>query len=103
MREPIPTRVIIDLPPIPLTEVLLALIAALLWRACYLLSEIASSNKQLAEGSKRLAEAPPLTPLPLAEVRSLSPSPSPERERPIMVSAEAFEKCLLGDDDVQVG
>ena len=92
-------RVVIDIPPIPLTEALLVLIAALLWRACHLLSDIARSNNRLAERSKQLAESPPAPPLPL---RSLVPTP--ERVmRPIMVSAEAFEKCLLDDGDVQVG
>ena len=105
-----PTRLVIDIPAIPLTEALLALIACLLLRACNLLSEIARSNKQLSERSEVHADAAAAaarhrrpTPLPLAEGRAGSPSPTPERLRPIMVSAEAFERCLLGDDDdVQV-
>ena len=103
-----PTRLVIDIPAIPLTEALLALIACLLLRACSLLSEIARSNKQLAEVSEVQAVAAVArqrrpTPQPLAEGRVGSSSPTLERLRPIMVSAEAFEKCLLGDDDdVQV-
>lgn len=103
-----PTRLTIDIPAIPLTEALLGLIACLLLRACSLLSEIARSNKQLAERSEvhtgaAAARQRRPTPQPLAEGRAGSSSPTPERLRPIMVSAEAFEKCLLGDDDdVQV-
>ena len=102
-----PTRLVIDIPAIPLTEALLVLIACLLYRACNLLSEIARSNKQLVQRSEVHAGEPEArqrrpTPQPLADGRAGSSSSDLERLRPIMVSAEAFEKCLLGEDDVQV-
>ena len=92
-----PTRLVIDIPAIPLTEALLVLIACLLYRACNLLSEIARSNKQLVQRSEVHAGEPEArqrrpTPQPLADGRAGSSNSDLERLRPIMVSAEAFEK-----------
>jgi len=109
------TQLVITIPPIPVTEVLLAIIAVLLFRMCRLLKDIAHSNRVLAGLEPAVHRAPQLAlpgslttddgaPSPRA---SFGPGDTPqmaisERQRPLQLSAQLFEQALHGEEDVLV-
>lgn len=106
------TRLVITLPPIPVTEVLLAIIAVLLFTMCRLLKDIAHSSRVLA-GLEQARRVPTLA-LPGNQTPDDAPSPRAsfalatpemaisERQRPLQLSAQLFEQALFGEDDVLV-
>ena len=96
------SQIVIDIPAIPLTEALLALIVLLLWRMSLQLADLAASNRLLAQ---QLERQPKLEARQESIGRAPSPTPPECHQRPVAVSAELFEQCVEeveGVEGVQV-
>ncbi|KAL3921372.1 MAG: hypothetical protein SGPRY_004926, partial [Prymnesium sp.] len=90
-------RLVLELPPLPAVEVLLALIAVLLARMVWLLASLLAILRKASEETH--------TDLKATLRSGLSPKlPKEARvtERRLLTSAKMFEQCMLGDADVDV-
>ena len=108
------SRIVLEIPPLPAIEVLLFIIAILLSRGIYLMSEgIVILRKAAADGGlARLTRKEDERSPPAPRERRLSvdrgpstPEPRPARnvERSLKTSCSMFEACFLAEQDMDVG
>ena len=101
------SRIVLELPPLPATEVLLCIIAILLLRGVWLLQEGVVLLSKIAGGDERSkTESAPATNLMANPEKAIAERTSPQRApapqaRALRTSSAMFSQCLL-DDDVDI-